>query len=136
MSEFGLSDAVSSFSHQSSVTATLWGIYVAATFAAAGFGFSLEDNFTYPLAAFLSVGFLSFTIGHLHLLMHSIRIQSHLRDEILAYLNEAPTAFAGSIRSICGNSSKLGPSVAAHIIIDICVLLLIWSRPLGLSSLN
>ena len=139
MQDFDLSDAVENFTHHSSSIGTLWGIYVAATFAGAGFGISLEENFTYPLAAFLSIGFLAFTIGHWHLLRQHIDIQADLRADILAYLDKAgPDSgpFAKSIRSICRNSSKLGASRLAHIVIDICVLLLVWSLAAGIGPLN
>ena len=46
MREYGLNDAVSSFSHYSSTINSLWGIYVVATFTAAGFGISLRTNST------------------------------------------------------------------------------------------
>ena len=138
MKDFDLSDAVSNYTHQSSSIETLWGIFVAATFAGAGFGISLGDRFTYPLAAFLTVGFAAFALGHLALLRQHIHTQSDLRADILDHLDKSkanPSPFENSIRSICRNSSKLGASTLAHGVIDFCVLLLIWSQAAGIRPL-
>jgi len=126
MREFGLTDAVASYSHYSSVIATLWGIYVAATFTAASFGAALEDRFTATLAVFLSAGFLAFTIGHAVLVVHAIRIQDVLRENITSFLRESPGPFAPAIESMCRYRSKPVPSLCAHFVIDACVLLIIW----------
>ena len=136
MRGFDLSDAVASFSHHTSSIGTLWGIYVAATFAAAGFGISLGDRFTPLIAVFLCIGFLSFAWGHWHLLRQHMAIQDALRTDILADLarSDSDTAnFACSIEAICNNSSKLPASAAAHIVIDICVVLIILLMTLSVT---
>jgi hypothetical protein len=128
MREFDLSDAVASFSQHTSSIGTLWGIYVAATFAAAGFGISLGDSFTPLIAVFLGIGFLSFAWGHWHLLRQHLAIQDALREDILADLARSDPdsgPFTRSIRSICDNRSNLLWSTAAHVAIDLCVILII-----------
>jgi hypothetical protein len=130
MKKYDLADAVTSLGHYSSATGTLWGIYAAATFAASGFGISMKEDFTFWIAAFLTIGFLAFTIGHLYFIIHHVRVQRRISQEILAHLKQYPrskTDFPDSIRAICGAESKVYVSVLTHVAIDACVLTIIWS---------
>jgi hypothetical protein len=139
MKEFDLSHAVTSLSHYASATGTLWGIFAAATFAASGFGISMEERFTTPIALFLTIGFLAFAIGHWYFIQHHVGVQRRIATEILSYLKtsgSSATDFPDSIRAICESEVKestlfrvlgIETSTLTHVAIDICVLLVIWS---------
>jgi hypothetical protein len=129
MSDFELSDAVGSLSDYSSATGTLWGIYAAATFAASGFGITMGDRFTFGIAAFLTLGFLAFAIGHFSFVWHHVKVQRTISSEVLDYLERdpCPTAFPQSVRAACRPDNKMAAVTITHIVIDLCVLLIIWS---------
>ena len=127
--EYDLANAIASLAHYSSATGTLWGIFAAATFTAAGFGIAMEDRFTSQIAIFLTIGFVAFAIGHGYFIRHHVNVQRTISTEILDYLKEAkpsPTAFPKSIHAICAPENKIGASIATHVIIDLCVLAIIW----------
>ena len=127
MSNYELSDAVASLSHYSSATGTLWGIFAAATFTAAGFGIAMEEAFTRFIALFLTVGFVAFASGHLALVIHHVRVQQIIAAEILAHLGKTPsTGFPQSVAAICARQSRLDVSITAHLVIDACVVAIIW----------
>ena len=131
MKEFVLSNAVVSLAQFTSAIGSLWGLFVAATFAAAGFGISMDNRFTAPMALFLTFGYLAFALGHFYFIMHNVRAQQRISREILAYVAAADppvTDFPETIRAICANESKAWASVVTHVVIDVCVLLIIWSR--------
>src|SRR3990170_8119316 len=125
MREFELSNAVTSLGHYSSATGTLWGVFAAATFTAAGFGISMGDRFDREIALFLTIGFGAFAIGHLYFIHHHVSVQRRISSEILEYLKNttpAPTPFMDSIRAICAPENKVWASVMTHLVIDFCVL--------------
>ncbi|MCA1709756.1 MAG: hypothetical protein LC808_43360 [Actinobacteria bacterium] len=130
MKDFGLSDAVDSVQHYSSASGTLWGIYAVATFTASGFGVSMGDRFTVGIATYLTIGFLAFTIGHFSFVRHHSNIQRRLSTEIGAYLAQDKLAaehFRDSILAICSPDNRLLPVVVTHLVIDTCVIIIIWS---------
>ena len=129
MREYDLSNAVTSLGHYSSSTGTLWGVFAAATFTAAGFGISMGERFDREIAFFLTIGFLAFALGHLYFIRHHVNVQRRISTEILEYLKTkkpAPTPFSRSIRAICAPENKIWASVTTHLVIDFCVLYIIW----------
>ena len=129
MQDYDLSDAVSGLSHYSSATGTLWGIYAVATFTASGFGVSMGQRFTSEIAIFLAIGFVAFAIGHYFLLCHHIQVQQTISADIQAYLGRTkrpPTHFRRSVEAISKPDNNFFWASAAHLIIDLCVLFIIW----------
>jgi hypothetical protein len=129
MREYDLSDAVTSLSHYSSATGTLWGIFAVATFTAAGFGISMGERFTFLIALFLTIGFAAFAVGHAYFIIHHLKVQRTISKDILRHLTETkmPTDFAESIKAVCAPENKLLVSLTTHGVIDACVFIIIWS---------
>src|SRR3954463_4479808 len=100
--EYKLSDAVNLFVQQTNIKISLWGIYVAATFAAAGF--SISSVLSYRLGAFVMLGFWTFTLAHFYLLFKNALILISLKEEIKQVMQESldkyPLLFGDSLTSL------------------------------------
>jgi len=130
MSEFNLSHAVSTLSGYVAAANTLWGLFVVATFAAAGFGASMKDDFGVPTAAMLTIAYLAFAAAHLNALLLNLRVQRVIADEIRASLARAPaglTEYPLSVRAVVAASYRPAAAVAIHLVIDACVIGVAWS---------
>ena len=127
-----LNDAVGHYVNYTSRIAALWTVFVAATFAAAGFNGIASSNFSPFSRAFLSVGYIAFSCGHWILLRQTILISQTMAREIGAWLADGEsTKFRDSVRAIISHNSNLAYSLGTHLVIDACVLLIIWQRPLA-----
>jgi hypothetical protein len=127
--KFGLSDAVTLFTHQVATINTLWAVYVAATFAAAGYGLSVAQGLAYRLAATVASGFLAFAIGNWVLLRQSLTIARTLQRDIRAALSADPeNPFASSLHAVAATANAPWISLVFHVFIDTCVVLAIWMQ--------
>lgn len=126
------------FSINNQITA-LWGIYVAATFAGAGFSLATEGGVSPTEASFAAAGFSIFAIGHYHLIRNAVIRLNGLRTKVLEVTADAenPPSFPKEFEP--GKSAfdemmliathPTGPwsrSAQAHIAIDLCVVALIF----------
>ena len=73
MDKFELNHAVTLFTQQTTTINSLWTVYVAATFAAAGYGFAASP-IPPVIAAAVTVGFLAFAFGNWKLLSFCVVI--------------------------------------------------------------
>lgn len=132
MAEFEVSNAVTLFSQENTAINNLWQVYVVATFAAAGYGLSSKD-LSWQAAAAVTCGFLVFTAGNLSLILQAIRINRSLKADLL---NAYPAAnatnparpYEESIRCLANTANRASFSIAAHLIIDVCVVIALWSH--------
>ena len=126
------------FSINSQITA-LWGIYVAATFAGAGFSLATKNGLTVTEAGFAAAGFLVFAIGHYHLIRNAVQRLNAVRTKVvdLAATSEGQPAFSTDFargettfdQILLIATHPTGPwsrSAMAHILIDLCVVALIF----------
>lgn len=126
---YRLSDAVALFMQQTAIMTTLWTVYVAATFAGAGFGIS-SPALDWRVAAAVTIGFWLFTLGHLALLRQTLRVLQVVRGEIAEAVARADDRlqFRGTLVKISRTSNPVRVAVAVHCGIDLCVTIAIWSR--------
>jgi hypothetical protein len=128
MREFDLSHAVSTFATHSGRLSSLWGLYIAATFAGAGFG--AKEQFAMRPAALLTLGFLAFAMAHLRATMSVLKTLVAIRGEVLGRLESAPseiTDYPQTIRAAMGLALSPSASLAMHFAIDACVVAVIWA---------
>lgn len=135
MPSFDLPNLVDLFTKEVAIVNGLWTIYVAATFAAAGVGFSSKAEL--PLVARLAItlGFWAFTLGHLHLLRQGLRIAESVGRSMLAIVNAESGGLAGDsakvLRELAGTANRPWSNTAIHLLIDVCVTVSIWARYLS-----
>jgi hypothetical protein len=128
MSDFKLTDAVTLFSQEATAISSLWTVYVAATFAAAGYGFTATDSSVVQATA-LTLGFSAFAIGHWSLLNQALSISTTLRNEILSALSSDPkNQFKSSIEALAGTANPPRVSLVIHLLIDACVIVILWAH--------
>jgi hypothetical protein len=76
----------------------------------------------------MSLGFLAFTIGHGFLLFRT----SHILIAIEGLLKKVTGhPLQPILDEISDGESKITSPFIAHVVIDICVIAIIWSTPLG-----
>ena len=125
MREFTLDHVVSAISAYSGMINSLWGLFIIATFSAAGFGASMKDEFTPSIALLLCIAFLAFAAGHLRALIRFSRKQTITADELGERFRSDPEAFTDYPRSV-GAILEPALSVRAtcliHLTIDACVI--------------
>ena len=127
---YKLSDAVTLFVNQTTVINSLWGIYVAATFAAAGFG--ATSNAHVVARAAITFGFWAFTLGHLRLITDALVTTKLLGSAItktidIAEQDSISVEFAELLKQVAGKAKTPWISVAIHLFIDLCVTTAIWT---------
>lgn len=106
----------------------LWGIYVVATFAASGFAVTAKGGDVVTLARIaMTFGFLAFTIGHGFLLYRTTHILIAIEGLSKAVKDHL---FQSVLDSISSAASNVTFPFIAHVVIDICVIAIIWSKPL------
>jgi hypothetical protein len=129
MREFNLSHAVSTFATFSGRLGSLWGLYIAGTFAAAGFGAS-QERFTTGTAVILTLAFFAFAGAHLRAIMAILNNLATIRAEVLGRLESAPEEadFPATIRAAMSMALTPRASLAVHLIIDSCVVAVVWAR--------
>jgi hypothetical protein len=131
MPEFKLPDSVNLFSQEKTAIANLWTVYVAATFAAAGYGFSAE-RLTLATATALTLGYSAFALGHWSLLEQSLTISSRLKGDIRsAIAGDSEKPFKSSIEALVNRANPVWVSRTIHLVIDACVIVIIWARIFG-----
>lgn len=131
MREFKLSDVVSAFLFCSSSVISLWGLFIVATFAAAGFGASFGNRFDAGTATMLTVGYLAFAIAHWVAIRAGLQTQRVIADEVRSRLAAGPddlTDYPMSVARILDTPTSLPVSLAVHLVIDACVVGVIWYR--------
>ena len=124
---YGIADAVTLFSEQSSSIVNLWTVFVVATFSAAGFG--ATEKLTNYQKSGVTIGFLAFAIGHMSLLVVCINLQRALSADIMHNIADHTKDFSASLKQLAGHPSNIKIASFFHIIIDICVVVIIWFRP-------
>ena len=130
MRDFNLSHAVSTFSTYAGSLNSLWGLYIVATFAAAGFGASMKEQFNSWTASLLTIAFLAFAAAHLLALMANLRVQNAIAAEVrerLAGASKELTDFPATVGAVVGRTPSRAASLAVHLIIDACVIAIIWA---------
>ncbi|HET9639757.1 MAG TPA: hypothetical protein VFP12_11160 [Allosphingosinicella sp.] len=129
MRDFNLSHAVSTYSTYVASMNSLWGLYIVATFAAAGFGASMKEQFNAWTALLMTISFLAFAAAHLSGLMANLRVQKAISAEVMERLGGASeeTDFPATVGAVVGRTGHRGLSLAVHLVIDACVVAIIWS---------
>ena len=130
MSKFELSNAVTLFTQNNTNINSLWTVYVAATFALAGYGFS-GPNIEIPTAIVVTAGFWAFALGHWKLLKQALVINGSLSVEISQALKtseEEDNQFPGSFRRLSDMANPPWISLTIHLLIDMCCTLALWTR--------
>lgn len=128
MSEFKLPNAVSLFSQEKTTITSLWTVYVAATFAAAGYGFS-ADRLNVFTASAVTLGFSAFAFGNWKLLKQSLTINKDLQKTIRAAVAcDQDKQFESSLKVLIDNANPIWVSLMIHLFIDSCVIVAIWTR--------
>jgi hypothetical protein len=119
-----LSNLVSIYQTECANRSNLWAVYVVATFAAGGFVVTAKDDVGTFAKIALSLGFLAFAIGHGFLLFHNTSALIALETLLKSHDPGNSSPFLGSF---VGNTGRILPFIP-HIIIDICVISVIWSH--------
>lgn len=130
MREFNLSHAISAFSTYSGSISSLWGLYIAATFSAAGFAASRGADFPTHMAVILTVAYLVFTASHLLAILANLKVQQVIAGEIGARLQEAQadlTDYPRSLAAVLRITLSPAASIATHLAIDSCVVAIVLS---------
>jgi hypothetical protein len=124
-----LNHAVTLFTQQTTTINSLWTVYVAATFAAAGYGFTASP-LPPVIAAAVTVGFLAFAVGNWKLLRQGLRISRQLQKDISEFMTHAASdnAFRTSIERLVATANPPWISLVIHLLIDVCVVISLWSR--------
>lgn len=129
MAKFDVVHAVQLFSENTGTINNLWGLYIVATFAAAGFGAS-SDSISIGAAIVVTVGFWAFALGHLQLLVQALNLNRRLKTDIsVALLEGAEDAgrFMPSIRYLISTANPPWISISIHLLIDVCATAALWS---------
>jgi hypothetical protein len=132
MSEFKLPNAITLFSQEKTTITNLWTVYVAATFAAAGYGFSGP-----PLNCLtaIAVTFSAFSFGNWKLLKQSLEINIIIKKDVRDAIDgDQDNQFKSSIELLVANANPLWVSRTIHLFIDLCVIVSIWSRVSGCAA--
>jgi hypothetical protein len=125
--KFELSHAVTLFTQEVTTINSLWTTYVVATFAAAGYGLSANLGVFQALA--VTVGFLTFAIGNAILLWQASSIARAAGHDIRSTIARASSGgFDASLRAVGATANPPRKQLIFHIIIDVCVLIALWSR--------
>lgn len=128
MGKLELPHAVTLFTQQTTTINSLWTVYVAATFAAAGYGFSAKGLSPITAAA-VTVGFLAFAFGNWKLIRQGLRINQALSADLRAALGADPgQPFAWTITALAGTANAFWISRSIHILIDACVIVALWGH--------
>ena len=137
MDKFELNHAVTLFTQETTTINSLWTVYVAATFAAAGYGFSYSPLQS-QIALAVTIGFLAFAVGNWKLLKQGLTINQQLQKDISKFLackaSEDPfrpsieNPFRLSIEKLIATANPTWISRLIHLLIDGCVVIAIWSR--------
>jgi hypothetical protein len=120
--EIKLKDIISFYQTECATRNNIWAVYVVATFAAGGFVVTAQHDVGLLARAALSLGFLAFTFGHWFLLRRN--------TEALIALEELLGKHVGDLDPFLSRFAARTNSVlpfVPHLIIDCCVLLVIWS---------
>ena len=127
--KFELNHAVSMFTQQTTTINSLWTVYVAATFAAAGYGFTASP-LSPTIAAAVTLGFLAFAFGNWKLLKQGLQINRQLKKDISDFMSTKPgcNPFEPSIEKLISTANPPWISLAIHLFIDFCVVVALWSR--------
>ena len=129
MAQFDLSHAVSTFATLSARLGSLWGLYIAATFAAAGFGAS-QEQLSPVTAGLLTIAFLAFAAAHLRATMTMLKTLVAIRGEIVGRLMASPeevTDYPVTIEAAMRLSLSPPASLAMHLVVDSCVIAVVWA---------
>jgi len=129
MREFNLSHAVSAYSTYASAMNSLWGLYIVATFSAAGFGATMGRRFTTDIALILTIAYLAFAAGHLRALMVTLNRQKIIAAEVIEQLQAGGETLTPYPRSIAAITAKaLSPTAiwVIHLTIDACIVGVMW----------
>jgi hypothetical protein len=126
---FELNHAVGLFTQQTTTINGLWTVYGAATFAAAGYGFSASP-LPPIIATAVTLGFLAFAFGNWKLLKQGLRINRQLKNDISTFMSSKPgcNPFDLSIKELISTANPPWISLAIHIFIDVCVVVALWSH--------
>ncbi len=128
MSEFKLPNAVVLFSQEKITITNLWTVYVVATFAAAGYGFSAAPLNTFTATA-VTIGFTAFVFGNWKLLKQSLIINKALQLDIRAAVaSDLDNEFKSSIEALVARANPPWVSLTVHLFIDACVIAALWTR--------
>ena len=117
--------------HQSNISSqnNLWGIFIIATVASAGFVLTAQEDVGTVSRIAMSIGFLAFAIGHGYLLYKTRRIFVVIEKQLKMF-KDHPLQCILKIMSD-GESTIILPFIP-HVVIDIGVLVIIWSKHLNI----
>lgn len=130
MREFNLGHVISAHSHYSGSVNSLWGLFVAASFSAAGFGASMAEKFTVATALTVTIAYLLFAAGHLLAIVTFVRKLRVISDEVRARFEANPGDFTEYPRTAdiyFGAVLSPAQSALVHVAIDVCIVLILWS---------
>lgn len=126
--EFSIADAATVLNQHTSLITTLWGFYTAAAWAFAGYG--LTSKLGIGTVAMVTVGYWTFTLGHLALLRMSLRVQAAAAADLEQMKSSNAGGFKQTISALGSHVSSLPASIAAHLIVDLAATGAIWYRTL------
>ena len=130
MPEFNLSHVISSHSHYSGAVNSLWGLFVAASFSAAGFGASMAGQFSLETALAVTVAYLLFAAGHLSAIVTFVKKLQVISEEVRERFDSNPAEFTDYPRTagiFFGPVLTPSRSMLIHVGIDVCVVAILWS---------
>ena len=119
---FTVKDAVAVYLQQAAAQNQLWTMYVVATFTAIAFAVNAANQRSGLLLAAGAIGFSAFTLGHAWLVRSGLRLLNAAAADIAAESRDNDGT-GQRIRTCLSKPQKMLPSMAAHWIIDICVLM-------------
>lgn len=128
MAVFEMKDATDVFMRQADQISSLWGVFVAASFAASGFGVSAR-KLNWVIRLGVTLAYLGFAYGHGSLVFYMLRAHQALRDDILMQVADAGP-FQHSVTVLADTAAKMQMSLFFHVVVDVAVVLALWSAPL------
>jgi hypothetical protein len=130
MREFNLGHVIAAHSHYSGSLNSLWGLFVAASFSAAGFGATMAGRFSIETVVAVTIAYLLFATGHLYSVVTFVNKLRVISDEVRARMGANPAEFTDYTRTA---TIYFGPvltpslSILIHVGIDVCIVCILWS---------
>jgi hypothetical protein len=127
MPVFAVKDATDLFMKQADHITQLWTLFVAASFAASGFGVTSE-HLHWAIRLGVTVAYAAFAYGHFTMIRDAVEAHAALAKTLNGAVRDQD-AFHPAIVALTKNADmKL--AIPFHLVVDVAVGLALWSRPL------
>jgi hypothetical protein len=123
-----MNEALSQFATQQTIVNSLWAFYAVTCYGAGGFALPKDGRQRLGVAAAVSIGFSTFAVGHMFLLMHSLSLMTALQ-QVMEALTPKDDASAARLQSAVAQAAVYKYAIALpHLAIDAAVNIAIWAK--------